>query len=330
MRGTQGFKSANTRSTIFTIAVLPDVQRELWNLSDIENKYKGRLRWLAQNKTALNLKYVLCAGDVHDTDNLIFSSDKSVNPRYIPGWPIDHFQYYHASESFKILDNAGVPYMLSLGNHDTGCVCGGPACPVVAGQTDTVPVELRNTSTWNTFYPPDRFPGMVTCEVGKSDNSYRTFIVGALKWLVLSLESWPRAEMVTWAKSVLAAHPHHNVIILEHSYIDGSGNIIQTAEYGANSAQYVYDHLVKVYPNVKFVFSGHVDSSALRTDTGINGNKIYAALSCYHDTTNNWIRLLTFDVAQKTVKSRVYAPLTNASRSDAADTFTLPNVEWVR
>lgn len=315
----------------FTIAVLPDTQQDLWNATHITNNFNGRLSWLVDNQDNLNLKYMVQVGDLQDTDNLIFSSDTSVNPRYISGWPIDHYQYYHASEGLEILENAGIPYQLCVGNHDTGAVCGGPACPVVAGQTQSTPIEVRNTSTWNTYYPQSRFPDMTFYETGKTDNSYRTFTAGGLKWLVLSLELWPRTDVINWAKTVAASHLDHNIILLTHSYINGSAGIEQTnGGYGANSPQYMYDNLVKVYPNFRFVFCGHVDNSAYHVDTGTNGNKIHSLLNCYHDSTNNWIRLLRFDIVQNRVTSKVYSPLTDIYRTDSGDTVTIPNISWVK
>jgi len=315
----------------FTVAVLPDTQQELWNQTTIHDNFDGRLTWLAANKQSLNLKYMVHVGDVHDTDNLIFSSDPLVNPRYIPGWPIDHYQYYWASEAFNIIENAGIPYILANGNHDSGAVCGGPACPIVPGQTQETWIEVRNTSTWNMFYPPSRFPGMVTYETNKSENSYRTFESGGLKWLVLVLELWPRTEIVNWAKTVLVSHLDHNVIISTHSYLDSSGTIsTSNGGYGANSPRYVFDNLLKIYPNVRFVFCGHVGTSAYRVDTGNNGNKIYSMLNCYHDTTNNFIRLLDIDVADNSLETKVYSPRTNYYRTGSADAFTITGIDWVR
>lgn len=79
-----------------------------------------------------------------------------------------------------------------------------------------------------------------------------------MDWLVLTLELWPRVEAVQWARGVVAAHPRHNVIINTHAYLTADGSIAQNSDYGVSSPQYLYDNLVKVYPNIKMVFSGHV------------------------------------------------------------------------
>ena len=51
----------------------------------------------------------------------------------------------------------------------------------------------------------------------------------------MTLELWPRIEAVNWAKNVVAANPRHNVIVVTHDYIDGNGNIEQSAGYGARA-----------------------------------------------------------------------------------------------
>jgi hypothetical protein len=320
-------------TSVFTLASLPDTQRDLWNTASIASNFDGRFNYLVQQKTALNLKYVWQVGDLQDTDNLIFSSDKSVNPRYIASstFNVDHFQYEQASKGLKILDDAGIPYALAVGNHDTGAVCGGPACPVVAGQTGPTTVEVRNTSVWNRYYPPSRFAGITTYEAGKTDNAYRLFSAEGVSFLLMNLELWPRTDVITWAKTVVAAHPHDNVIIFTHSYLNGGGGIEQTnGGYGANSPQYLFDNLIKVYPNIRFVFSGHVGNSDYREDTGVNGNKIYEMMDTYHDTVNNWIRLLRVDTANNSITTRVYSPVTNQTRTEAAANVAITGINWVR
>lgn len=348
-----GSVSANPGGT-FTFASLPDTQRDLWNMTSIQNNFNGRFNWLVQNRVALNLKYVWQVGDLEDTDNLLCavgtppsqvstcSHALSVNPRYEPNPPfnIDHFQYYWASQGLKILEAAGMPYALTPGNHDTGAVCGGPACAVVPGQTQATTIEVRNTTTWNSFYPPGRF-GLSSAqgtnagdttgiyEPGKSDNAYRTFSAGGLQWLLINYELWPRTGVVDWMKAVVASHPHYNVILITHSYLNGGGAIEGTnGGYGANSPQYVFDNLIKLYPNIIFTFSGHVGNSDYRVDTGVKGNKIYEFMDTYHDTVNNWIRLITVDTVNNTVKTKVYAPLTNQTRTEPAANVSISGISW--
>lgn len=313
----------------FTLISMPDTQRDLWDPTHIQQNFDGRWQYIAANKDALNVKYVWQVGDLQDTDNLIFSTDTSVNPRYEP-WNIDHYQYFYASQGLSILEAAGIPYTLVNGNHDCGAVCGGPACPLVAGQTQAIPIEVRNTRTWNMFYTPERYPNWHLYTPGKTDNHYVTFEAGGLKWLILSLELWARSPQIAWANDVFSKHPHHNLVLITHAYMNSDSSIMNSnGGYGTNTGQYVFDNLVKLHANMRFVFCGHVGNSGYRTDTGVSGNKIYSFLDCYHDTTNNWMRLLTVNVPQAKITTKVYAPITNATRSESTANVTITGIDWV-
>jgi hypothetical protein len=300
--------TGSSSGEVFTMISIGDIQQEMWSPS-ANVKCTNRSSYIVQNKAALNLKYVWQVGDLQDWD------DET------------HSHYERASPCMRTIENAGIPISLTVGNHDTNAVCyGGSACPGTV-----TAVEVRNTTTWNSYYPPSRFPGMVTFEAGKTDNAYRTFTAGGLDWLILNYELWPRTNVVNWMKTVVSTHPNHNVILISHSILDGGGNVYNSnGGYGANSATYVDTQVTKAYPNVRFTFSGHVGTSDFREDTGVNGNKIYQFLDCYHDQTNNWMRLLTFDTTNNTVKTKVYAPLTNQTRTEADANVNLSNINWVR
>lgn len=146
--------------------------------------------------------------------------------------------------------------------------------------------------------------------------------------MILNLELWPRTTAVAWAKNVVAAHPSHNVIVLTHSYLNGGGAIeTSNGGYGANSPKYVFDNLIKVYPNIKMVFSGHVETSAVRADTGNAGNKIISMLTCFHSGTTNQVRFLEIDAKNGTLKTEINAPWTSATLP--AYTAAVTGMSWV-
>lgn len=282
----------------FTIAVLPDTQNESNSATD--PRFPNRASWLIENKSALDLRYALQVGDLVNWGN--------VAPN----------QFTNMSNHLRPLE-AALPWAATIGNHDTAAVCaGGAACPG-ANARETV----RDTSAYNAAFPLSRFANVRgTFESGKIDNSYQTFQAGGVDWMVLSLEIWPRTAAVNWAKSVVAAHPDHNVIVLTHAYLDGDGSIgASNGGYGANSPQYLYNNLIKVYPNIKMVLSGHVGDAAARTDTGVNGNKIVSLLQTYHSSSNP-VRLVEIDTAAETVVSRVYAPYTRTDYPSARTSTT--------
>ncbi len=288
---------SQSASEAFTIAVIPDVQQETSG-----TRWANRLQWIVDNRSSQNIKFVLQVGDMMN-----FNLDS---------------QYAFMSEGLKILDNAAVPYATAIGNHDTAAVRSdsGSAAP------GDVNANLRNTTKYNTYFPLSRFRNLRGVdETGKIDNAWHTFTAGGLDWLVLNLELWPRTGAVNWAKTIVAGHPNHNVIILTHAHLNSDGSIQQdNGGYGDNSPQYVFNNLMKPYANVRLLFCGHVGTHAHRTDKGTNGNTIYSFLQCYHDNTTNPTRLIRIDPAAGAIKSSVYCPSIGQYKNDGS-TFTLTN-----
>ena len=231
------------------------------------------------------MRWVLHSGDVHNWDTP------------------DHGQYASMSSWLQPLSAAGLPYILTVGNHDTAAVCpGGSACP---GQNANIAV--RDTSTWNRYYPPSRFGLQETFEAGKSDNGWRAFAAGGKQWLVLSLELWPRTEVIDWARQVVAGHPHHNVIVITHEFLDGAGNVSgSNGGYGANSPATLWDALDD-YPNVVMAFSGHVGGAADTVLQATDGHRMAAFLQSYHDDRYNPTRLVTVYPDSGAITTRVVA-----------------------
>lgn len=302
--GTPPTDAGNPADPKFSFLVIPDTQQEIVYKP---NLFTNRVSWILAQRSSMDIRFVTHTGDMVDWDTP------------------DHIHYVRAADGLQPLNTAHLPYAIAVGNHDTAAVCqGGSACP------GNVNANLRNTTTYNTYFPASRFEALGgQYEAGKMDNAFHTFSAGGVDWLVLNLELWARTGAVDWAKTVLASHPKHNVIFISHSHLTGSSTIESSnGGYGNNSPQYVYDNLLKQYANVRLVFSGHVGTSGFREDTGVNGNKIYQFLNCFHDGTTNPTRIVEIDTAANTLNTRVYAPFNDTTRSDG--TKSLGNIAWVR
>jgi hypothetical protein len=294
----------------FTIAVLPDTQQETTHASD--TRFANRTKWLVDNREKLNLQYVLHAGDVVNW-----------------GWLVPS-QFTIAKAAMKRLTDAGIPYSLSIGNHDTAAVgwngragstgYGGsayaynPECPTRLSAAECRSrLLVRKTAEFNEAFPLSTVRGVGGAfESGKVDNIWTTFEAGGTKWLVVTLELWPRAAVVTWAQQVVATHPEYNVVVQTHSYLTSSGGINQTkGGYGATTGQYLFDNLIRKYANIKLVFSGHTGNAARRVDKGVKGNKIVSYLQTFHSNTTNPVRIVTINPASGLVTTRIIAPYTN-------------------
>ena len=275
--------------TKFSIAVMPDTQQETGR----DGRFLNRTTWLAAHSGAndLDLRFVTHTGDVVNWDTP------------------DHLQYQVASAAMVPLQLAGIPYSLSIGNHDSQATGPGGA----ARDSHNTRALMRDTSTFNSFFTARRYGDVDGAfEAGKVDNIWSEFKAGGASWMVLNLELWPRVEVVNWARQVVADHPNDNVLVVTHSYLEGNLQISQNSEYGATSPQYLFDHLISQYANIKMVFSGHVGVAGSRVDTGVNGNKIYSFLAAIHSNTTNPVRILTIDTGAGKVSTTIVAPWNNA------------------
>lgn len=335
----------------FTIAVVPDTQMET---AGHPKSFTGRIQWLIANRPALNLALVAQVGDLVDTDNCGESSvvfldvartraqcNQAMRDRNvfypIPTKP-DHYQYDNANNGLALLDQAGIPYSLAIGNHDGAAVCGGPACIganpdwAVPG-TKTTRELLRSTGTWDSYFPASRFRGAQAYGTfeGHSGNMYQTLSAGNMRWLVINLELWPRAEAVAWARQVVAAHPQHNVIVNTHHYLSPDGSLSPVhGGYGDTSPQYLFDNLIKLYPNIRIVLSGHNNGSVHRLDVGVHGNPIHSFLTAFHDPTSAQTRLLTIDPAGDSLSSVLYVnpALSQQTLPEGAGSYA--GMSWIR
>jgi hypothetical protein len=288
----------------FSFAVMPDTQQEV--LSSKDTRLVDRTRWLVKEKSDLNLKFVTHTGDVHNWDTP------------------DHSQYEISSRAMKVLEDANIPYSLAIGNHDTEATgVGGDA----RDPQDTRALQ-RDTTTFNSYYNAGRYGGVSGAfEANKVDNVYSLYSAGGKKWMVLVLELWPRASVVSWAKSVVSSHPDYNVIVVTHDYLNGSGGLEQTADYGDTSPQALYNQFVSQYANIKMVVSGHVGFAASRVDTGVHGNKIYDFMTTIHSATTNPTRMFTIDTKAGTIKTWIYCPSTDLTYTRYSQTVN--GVDWV-
>ncbi|WP_157693048.1 metallophosphoesterase [Pedococcus dokdonensis] len=299
-------------ATTFSFAVIPDTQPEVRADDPRTDK---RNAWLVAHRGQLNLQWVLHSGDVQDWDTP------------------DHQQWVSMSTRFRALAAAGIPFIAAPGNHDTAAVCeGGSACP----GADTA-VTVRDTTLWNTYYPPSYFGFEGLAEPGRSDNGFRTFRAGGDDWLVLSLEIWPRPGIVDWAKQVVASHPHHNVIVLTHMFLEGDGSISTTnGGYGATTPTQLWDAL-KGYPNVVMTFSGHTGQVVSGSTPAADGHPVAMFLQAMHAPDTNPVRIVTVDTAKGTITTQVRSSFDRSrpvGQQDVEEVYpysaTITGMRWAR
>lgn len=301
----------------FTLVVLGDTQNEVY---PDRTTFGTRTAWLAAHKAAEDIRFVAQTGDLVSF-----------------GWRATG-QYAVAAAAMKKLTDAGIPWQVTAGNHDTRAVgsdgvvgstgLGGSAWVYnsLCRSTDfgLTPTRACVTSDSNallrradelTQYLPVNPSGATTSGVytenaatapnAKSFSSFATFGAAGREWLVLNLELWPRRDVMTWAQGVIASHPDHNVIIQTHDYLTGGGGIAGNGGYGNLPATAIRDELVAPNPNVKLVLSGHEGLASAKTFT-YGDNKVVAYLG-NESRSVGVTRLVDINVRTGVVSSRWWA-----------------------
>lgn len=295
-----------TVSTTFVIPIFPDTQEAVTRNNAM---FTTQCDWIARVKDSLNIPLALHVGDLVNFDT-------------IP-------QYQTASNIMKRLDDRNVPYVIAVGNHDTGAVLpnSGSAAP------GNVNANLRNTTKFNSFFPTSRFKLQKgVFEANKSDNAFHQFTAANKKWMVINLEFCARESAVKWADSIISVYPDFNTIVLTHYHLTPTGEINTTnAGYGNMKCSDIFNKYLKNHKNLLMVLSGHVCYAAQRSDLGTNGNTIYSILQNYQceDSGGGYLRLLQIDTKQGTISGKMFSPFYNTTKSDISTQFTFSNVKFV-
>ena len=297
--------------------LLPDTQTYAEKYPEVLD---SQVNWIAKNSN--NINFVLQQGDLTQNNN-----EKE--------WKI-------IQSAFSRLNNK-VPYVLAVGNHDMGSADGKFA-------------DVRDSRMFNSFFPiteMNKLPGFgEAAEEGKMDNAFYIFKTGKINWLVITLEFGPRNKVLNWANSIIRKYPGHSVIINTHSYMysdstrQGPGDNWRPQAYGVgkdtgdatvNDGEQIWEKLVKLHSNIKFVCSGHILNSGIGTLVSINdeGFPVYQLLANYQEGVkgsvkggNGWLRIMDLDFKNNTLKVSTYSPYINEYKNDPQNHFIIRNVNF--
>jgi hypothetical protein len=309
----------------FTIAVMGDTQ----NYSEFYPEiYAQQTQWLVDNKNVHNIQFALHVGDIVNFENTT--------------------QWNNAAAAMSTLDGQ-LNYAMVPGNHDYANNRGvsqfnqanrfGPGSP------------YASQSTLAGFYPAEPDSRM---------NTFHTFEANGEKFLVMALEFGPRDDVLSWAGTVVDAHPEHRAILLTHGYMYDGGtwfdasvdpndsqsrtfdeirddevhrveSVYNPKSYGwatgANDGRDMWEKLIRERENFSLVIAGHQfderDGLPFKLDQGDFGNDVYQLLVDQQARVNGgegWIRLLEFSPDGTTVTVKSYSPLLD-QWSYAADEY---------
>lgn len=269
--------------------------------------------WIDENIDHLNIRMVLCVGDLVEHNEMI-------NPDGEFGNQPSKLQWESVSRSFERLDGK-VPYITALGNHDYGYKS----------------IENRK-SNFNQYFPVDKnfqnrkilrdvalnAAGIPTLE----NASFEITSPHGRKMLFLSLEFAPRDTIVSWANTIVNSEKYkdHTVVLLTHSYLNANNDHIVKENYPIEDFNYgkaIFDKLVKPSNNIQMVFSGHIGSPddakahvGFRTDSNAAGQKVQQMVfnaqalggGWMGNGGDGWLRILEFMPDNKTIQVKTFSP----------------------
>lgn len=297
----------------FSMILFPDPQSYI-KFDANQPLFELQTAWVVNNMEQLNIKGVLCTGDLVEQNEIRI-------PDGVNGNQTSEEQWKAISRAFERLDNK-IPYVVCTGNHDYGYeksenrLCHLP---------DYFPSERNSCWKKSLVEVGNNYQGIPTLE--NAAYEFETDTWG--KILVVSLEFAPRDEAIAWAKRVTEKpkYKNHKVILLTHSYMAATGKRHEKENYKVSPANYgeaIWQKLVYPSENIRMVLCGHEcdiapykDNVAFRVDKNAAGKDVaqmmFNAQTADDQWNGNggdcWIRILEFMPDGQTIKVKTFSPL---------------------
>lgn len=277
--------------------------------------------WIADNIDRLNIRAVLCTGDLVEQNQNLIMNRGMLNQTSRQMWE-------SVSRAFGRLDGK-VPYIISTGNHDYGYRS-----------------SENGMTMFPDYFPIERNPAWFDCAVAafpnrsgieSLENAAFEFDLPAWgKVLVVCNEFAPRDEVLDWTRSLIDSDRFrgHKVIYMTHSLLNERDAARTDNEPYAitphNWGQQVWDKLLQPSHNIVLAVSGHEgdtgdfeDSIAYRTDKNADGRTVHQMMFNVQtlgggwegNGGDGWLRILEFKPDGRTISVRTYSPLFGISPS---------------
>ena len=324
----------------FTIAVIPDTQNYVDDTKPQPGSlgiFNAQTQYLADRKNALNLVFVTHVGDV------VQHGDGTNGMPGNAAWGAGS-EWERARSAMNILAASGLPFGMSIGNHDYDNYNHSGRGP------------LRGGVMWRRYFgsASPYFAGKPWYG-GSSDglaynsglSSFQTFSAGGRNFLHISLEMEASDAALAWAQEAIDSHKGYATIITTHEFLsppaneDNSAPLAHPAERSAatylkdspggwNDAQGVWDKLIAKNDQIFLVICGHAwgptiagvsKSENIRVDQNAFGHPVYQMLTDYQGNTldadgipdrdpggDGWLRLMEFNLDTATIHCSTYSP----------------------
>lgn len=307
----------------WSLIMLPDPQNYV-KYGRNQPIYDLMTAWIAENTDSLNIKMVLCTGDLVEQNDRI--------NRGVSGNQSSLHQWEATARSIGKLDGL-VPYITATGNHDYSYDASG-----------------RRMSHFKEFFTIDKnfLNRKIICQntldednVPTLENSaYEIKSLHGINYLFLTLEFAPRDTVMAWASNIVAMdeYKNHRIILLTHAYLNhknerikGDVNVTCYNSYAinnfitkskqklsdANNGENIWQKLVKPSSNIELVLCGHANGEGYRAEKNDAGKTVHQMMfntqfvggGHQGNGGDGWLRILEFLPDGKTVLVKTFSPL---------------------
>lgn len=289
----------------FTIIAMPDTQHYTDGIGDAAT-FSAQTQWIVANREARNIVFVTGLGDIVQDGSAVGNDAQ---------WVIADTAYSFLEDPLTSLLEDGIPFGLSVGNHDQTPIGGG---------------DTASTLKYNEYFGESRFAGRSyygghyapAGDLANNDNHFQLFSAGGMDFIIIHFEfdTSPLQAVLDWADALLSTHADRRAIVSTH-YLINTGN---PAAWGTQG-QAIYNAL-EDHENLFLMVAGHQHGEGRRQDTASNGNTVNTLLSDYQDYPNGgdgWLRIMTFSPANDTISVQTYSPTLDQFEVDDSSQFTL-------
>ncbi|MDC0937170.1 metallophosphoesterase [Pirellulales bacterium] len=294
-------------------------------------------QWVADNAEAKNIKFFTQLGDLvtHGSYGYIHEGFNT-NP------PPDYnkVEWNRAEAALSILDGTSVGWGTTVGNHELDWV------DVVPGSIPDIDwwdeeswgaLEASGFEEWKRRYGPattGRYASMPQFRGASPNDLDHYFIYSAegRDYLHLHLQLDVPDSTIAWAQRIIDANQGMPTLISTH-ILEGTAHGPPNNPYlsgsGRNSANQVWDKLIKDNSQIFMVLSGHTGEYIHQTRRNTAGKNVFTIVQDYatKDDTDNkpgWMRLYEFDEANSVIHVKTYSPTWDEFLTTAAHQFDLP------
>lgn len=309
----------------FAIVVIPDTQYYSQSYPAI---FSQQIQWILDNKTELNIQFVIHIGDVIETTRQVGTDEQIVAE-----WAVANTQLHR-------LDGI-VPWLIAPGNHDYEDLVAADPPPCLPKEA-----EARNLAYFNTYFGVSSFSSYTwfggNYPTGSMANSYGYFTVNDQEFLVMCLEFLPTDEDLAWAAGILDANTDKHIIIATHQYVtdfsvisDWKGGDYYSFET-YNNPDDMWDELFTNYSNISLIVSGHFHVAPTAGDGDGAGRVVYytggepinQCMAAYATPVeanggNGYLRYYVFDLGNNQIDVYTYSPYMQTFKTDEENCFSL-------